>query len=97
MKPPPFCCLRTTPTIQEVFPLFATLPDLSFQNFTTFFQACRNLESLDKPLLNQALGEFQGVLQLVALLFENGAIGRIHCRFSLYCNLRTLRQSQRTV
>jgi tetratricopeptide (TPR) repeat protein len=59
---------------REVFPLFAALPDLSFQNFTIFFQACRNLESLEKPLLNQALGEFQGILQLVALLFENGAM-----------------------
>ena len=57
-----------------VFPLFAALPDLSSQNLTSFFQACRNLESLGKPLLNQALGEFQGVLQLVVLLFENGAI-----------------------
>jgi tetratricopeptide (TPR) repeat protein len=57
-----------------VFPLFATLPDLSSQNLTSFFQACRNLESLAKPLLNQALGEFQGVLQLVVLLFENGAM-----------------------
>ena len=57
-----------------VFPLFATLPDLSSQNLTGFFQACRNLESLEKPLLNQALGEFQGVLQLVVLLFENGAM-----------------------
>ncbi len=57
-----------------VFPLFATLPDLSSQNLTSFFQACRNLESLGKPLLNQALGEFQGVLQLVVLLFENGAM-----------------------
>jgi len=57
-----------------VFPLFATLPDLSSQHFTSFFQACHNLESLGKPLLNQALGEFQGVLQLVVLLFENGAM-----------------------
>ena len=32
------------------------------------------MERLDKPLLNSALGEFQSLLQLIALLFENGAL-----------------------
>jgi len=70
-----------------VFPLFAELPDLSFQNFTSFFQACRNLESQEKPLLNQALGEFQGVLLLAALLFENGAMSgaEVVSTFVLIC------------
>ena len=59
---------------REVFPFFAALPDLSFRDFSSFFQACRNLESLDKRLLNLALGEFQALLQLAALLFESGAL-----------------------
>ena len=39
-----------------VFPLFAALPDLSFQNFTTFFEACRNVELLEEPLAEPGSG-----------------------------------------
>jgi len=62
------------PRYREVFPFFASLPDPSFGEFASFFQACRNLESLDKRMLNLALGQFQALLQLASLLFENGAL-----------------------
>ena len=62
------------PRYREVYPFFAALPDLSFRDLTSFFQACRNLESLDRRVLNLALGEFQALLQLAALLFESGAL-----------------------
>ena len=59
---------------KPLFPYLAALPPLETLQLREFFQAVRNLDSLKSLNLGLIAGDFQCLLKLLSLLYENGAI-----------------------
>lgn len=62
------------PKYRQLFPYLVSLPERSTQQLQWFFQAARNIEQSDPPSLNDTLGQFHGLLQILVLLSENRAL-----------------------
>ncbi len=65
---------RSYPKYRELFPYLVSLPERSPQQLQQFFRAARNIEQGETSSLNDTLGLFHGLLQILVLLSENRAL-----------------------
>ncbi len=65
---------RSFPKYRELFPYLVSLPERSPRQLQRFFRAARNIEQGEPSSLNDTLGLFHGLLQILVLVSENRAL-----------------------